>query len=49
MKQFTVYCQDGRSFESFTIKAICHSDATEIGRRLCRLQAIKFLSVRIKK
>ena len=49
MKKYTVYCQDGRFFESFTIQAICHSDATEIGRRLCRLHAIKFISVRIKK
>lgn len=49
MKQFTVYCKDGRYFDQFTIAALSHSDATEIGRRLCRLQNIKFIQVRIKK
>lgn len=49
MKKYTVYCQDGRFFESFTIEALNHSDATEIGRRQCRKEGIKFLSVRIKK
>lgn len=49
MKKFTVYCQSGRFFESFTIEALNHSDATEIGRRQCKIEGIKFISVRIKK
>ena len=49
MKKYTVYCQDGRFFESFTISADNYTEAIELGRRQCRLQGIRFCSVRLKK
>ena len=49
MKKYTVYCQDGRFFESFTIAADNYTEAIELGRRQCRLQCIRFCSVRLKK
>ena len=49
MKKYTVYCQDGRFFESFTIAAGNYTEAIELGRRQCRLQRIRFRSVRIAK
>lgn len=49
MKKYTVYCQDGRFFESFTIGADNYTEAIELGRRQCRLEGIRFRSVRLKK
>ena len=49
MKMYTVYCQDGRFFESFTIAADNYEDAIAIGRRQCRRQGVRFRSVRLKK
>ena len=49
MKKYTVYCQDGRFFESFTIGADNYTEAIAIGRRQCRLGGIRFRSVRLKK
>lgn len=49
MKKYTVYCQSGRFFESFTIAADNYEDAIAIGRRQCRLEGIRFRSVRLAK
>lgn len=49
MKKYTVNCQNGRFFEGFTIEANNYAEAVELGRRQCRLEGIRFLSVRLKK
>ena len=49
MKKYTVNCQNGRFFEGFTIVANNYAEAVELGRRQCRLEGIRFLSVRLKK
>jgi hypothetical protein len=49
MKKYIVHCQSGRFFESFTIAADNYEDAISIGRRRCRLEGIRFRSVRLAK
>ena len=49
MKKYIVHCQSGRFFESFTIVADNYEDAIAIGRRQCRLEGIRFRSVRLAK
>lgn len=49
MKKYIVNCQNYCFFECFTIEANNYAEAVELGRRQCRLEGIRFLSVRLKK
>jgi hypothetical protein len=45
MKKYIVYAADG----SFVIAAKNYADAISIGRRQCRLEKVKFESIRLVK